>query len=226
MPKVHPNAAAAAESPTAEASCDGRARAAEATALTVWRKSLLFNGNGFTVFDSKGNLVFRVDNYSSGSSDEIVLMDAAGKPLLTIRKKRVFMMQKLSLGDQWLVYDREEAVNPRFAVKKHKVLLHSTKALARVTAPCTSGSKSRLVYDVEGSYSRRCCVVYDDRRRQLAEIKKKESAQGIALGLDVFRLIVEPELDAAFAMAMVILLEQMFGSRRSLLGEACVFMRL
>lgn len=135
-------------------------------------------------------------------------------------------MQKLSLGDQWLVYDREEAVNPRFAVKKHKGLLHSTKALARVTAPCTSGSKSRLVYDVEGSYSRRCCVVYDDRRRQLAEIKKKESAQGIALGLDVFRLIVEPELDAAFAMAVVILLEQMFGSRRSLLGEACVFMRL
>ncbi|XP_064939299.1 protein LURP-one-related 8-like [Musa acuminata AAA Group] len=221
MPKVHPNAAAAAaESPTAEASCDGRARAAEATALTVWRKSLLFNGNGFTVFDSKGNLVFRVDNYSSGSSDEIVLMDAAGKPLLTIRKK------KLSLGDHWLVYDGEEAVNPRFAVKKHKGLLHSTKALARVTAPCTSGSKSRLVYDVEGSYSRRCCVVYDDRRRQLAEIKKKESAQGIALGLDVFRLIVEPELDAAFAMAVVILLEQMFGSRRSLLGEACVFMRL
>lgn len=87
MPKVHPNAAAAAESPAAEASCDGRARAAEATALTVWRKSLLFNGNGFTVFDSKGNLVFRVDNYSSGSRDEIVLMDAAGKPLLTIRKK-------------------------------------------------------------------------------------------------------------------------------------------
>ncbi|RWV80422.1 hypothetical protein GW17_00058309 [Ensete ventricosum] len=221
MPKVHPNAAAAAESATAEASCDGRAMA-----LTVWRKSLLFNGNGFTVFDSKGNLVFRVDNYSSGSGDEIVLMDAAGKPLLTIRKKLVFMMQKLSLGDQWLVYDGEEAINPRFAVKKHKGLLHSTKVLARVTAPRTSGSKSRLVYDVEGSYSRRCCVVYDDRRRQLAEIKKKESAQGIALGLDVFHLIVEPELDAAFAMAMVILLEQMFGSSGgSLLREACVFLR-
>ncbi|THU57977.1 hypothetical protein C4D60_Mb03t09270 [Musa balbisiana] len=211
MTKVHPHATAAEEPPRPESPRAGGGRAAgEATVLTVWRKSLLFNGNGFTVFDSKGRLVFRVDNYSSGSRDCIVLMDTAGKPLLTIRRK------KLSLGEHWRIYDGEEAINPRFAVKKkHTGLLHS-KGLARVT-PCASGAESRLAYDAEGSYSRRCCAIYDSRRRQLAEIQKKESAQGISLGLDVFRLVVEPELDAAFAMAMVILLEQMFGSRGSLL---------
>lgn len=57
--------------------------------LTVWKKSLLFNCTGFTVFDAKGNLVFRVDNYVAGNKAEIVLMDAAGKPLLTIRRKVV-----------------------------------------------------------------------------------------------------------------------------------------
>lgn len=58
------------------------------TTLTVWRKSLLFNCSGFTVFDSRGNLVYRVDKYSkSGSQGEIVLMDAAGKPCLTLRRK-------------------------------------------------------------------------------------------------------------------------------------------
>ncbi|KAJ8505825.1 hypothetical protein OPV22_006711 [Ensete ventricosum] len=212
MTKVHPNAAAAAvvaELRRAEFPCAGGARATEAEVLTVWRKSLLFNGNGFTVYDSKGNLVFRVDNYSAGSRDEVVLMDATGRPLLTIRRK------KLSLGDHWLIYNGEEAVNPRFAVKKHGGLLHS-KALARVT-PCGSGAKSCLAYDIEGSYSHRCCAVYDDRRQQLAEIKRKESVHGITLGHDVFRLIVQPGLDASFAMAMVILLEQMFGSRGSLL---------
>ena len=55
--------------------------------LTVWRKSLLFNGHGFTVFDPKGDLLFRVDNYASESRGEIVLMDANGKPLLTIKRK-------------------------------------------------------------------------------------------------------------------------------------------
>lgn len=59
----------------------------DATVLTVWKKSLLLNCNGFTVFDNKGNLVFRVDNYLAGHKGEIVLMDACGKPLLTIRRK-------------------------------------------------------------------------------------------------------------------------------------------
>ena len=56
-------------------------------ALTVWKKSLLFNCYGFTVFDSNGNLVFRVDKYTAEGNAEIVLMDASGTPLLTIRRK-------------------------------------------------------------------------------------------------------------------------------------------
>ena len=55
--------------------------------LLVWKKSLLLNCSGFTVFDSKGELVFRVDNYGTDHREGIVLMDAAGKPLLTMRKK-------------------------------------------------------------------------------------------------------------------------------------------
>ena len=60
----------------------------EAVALTVWKKSLVLNCNGFTVFDGRGNLVFRVDNYvAANKAGEIVLMDAIGKCLLTIRRK-------------------------------------------------------------------------------------------------------------------------------------------
>ncbi|XP_074562964.1 protein LURP-one-related 8-like [Curcuma longa] len=210
MTKVHPNASRAdpirSES---ESSYGGGGKEGKAVVFTVWRKSLLFNGNGFTVFDATGNLVFRVENYSSGSRNEIVLMDAAGKPLLTIRRK------KLSLGDHWLIYNGEESSNPQFAIKKHKSFWLS-KVMARVT-PYTSGAKACLTYDIEGSYSERCCTIYDNNRQKMAEIKRKESAQGIPLGLDVFRLIVELEFDSSLAMAAVILLEQMFGSRGSLL---------
>ena len=89
MAKVHPNAASPAlELPRPAVSCRGGAAGRqEAAVLTVWRKSLLFNCSGFTVFDAKGSLVFRVDNYGSGSKGEVLLMDAAGKPLLTIRRK-------------------------------------------------------------------------------------------------------------------------------------------
>ncbi|MCL7050625.1 hypothetical protein MKW94_029650 [Papaver nudicaule] len=175
--------------------------------LTVWKKSLLFNCNGFTVFDTKGNLVFRVDNYRAGNKTEIFLMDASGKTLLTIRRK------KLSLSDNWMVFDGDSSVNPKFMVKKHVNFLTS-KNLAHVVS-CQSANKE-LMYEIIGSYAQRCVAVYDNRKRLVAEIQRKEAAKGgVSFGGDVFRLIVQPEIDPTVAMSLVIVMEQMFGSRRS-----------
>ncbi|KAH0470447.1 hypothetical protein IEQ34_000170 [Dendrobium chrysotoxum] len=180
--------------------------------LTVWRKSLLFNCNGFTVFDSKGNLIFRVDEYAkSGNKGQIVLMDAVGSPLLTIRRK------KLSLGEHWQIYDGEapSSANPLFSVRKHVKFIQS-KSLAHVI-PCGSppATATGEGFEIEGSYARRCCLVYDEKRRVVAEIRRKEAAGGVAFGLDVFRLVVQPGFDVAVAMAIVILLEEMFGTKSS-----------
>ncbi|KAK9125862.1 hypothetical protein Scep_014708 [Stephania cephalantha] len=177
-----------------------------AEVLTVWNKSLLFNGKGFTVFDSKGNLVFRVDSYASFTkSSDIVLMDATGSP----SSLSVARYQRLGLGDTWGVYEGEETRTTRFVVKKH-VSIMNAKSLAHVT--CSSGADA--AYEIEGSYARRCCAVYDGERRCVAEIKRKEAAVGgVSLGVDVFRLVVQPEIECSVAMALVVLLEQMFGSR-------------
>ncbi|XP_022755945.1 protein LURP-one-related 8-like [Durio zibethinus] len=177
--------------------------------LTVWKKSLLFNCNGFTVFDGNGDLVFRVDNYMEGNKGEILLMDATGKPLLTIRRK------KMSLGDSWLVYEGETLVNPTLSVRKSLNILNN-KCLAHVFAGNTNNRNNNIMYEIEGSYSQRCCAVYDVKRRLVAEIKRKEAVGGVAFGIDVFRLVVQPDnIRADFAMAFVILLDQMFGSSRS-----------
>ena len=63
--------------------------------LTVWkRSSMTFQGtDGFTVFDQHGKLAFRVDNYSRKKGHVkggLVLMDGAGKALLTL-KPQVFI---------------------------------------------------------------------------------------------------------------------------------------
>ncbi|KAF9592624.1 hypothetical protein IFM89_016272 [Coptis chinensis] len=196
MPKVYPNAVA----PQAlKPASDGQVQV-----LTVWKKSLLFNCKGFTVFDAKGNLVFRVDNYLCSNKTEILLMDATGKPLLTIRRK------KLTLADNWVVFDGETEVNPLFTVKKQVNLLNS-RSLAHVSV----GSNNNVLYKIEGSYSQRCCAVYDEKRKVVAEIKRKESVGGVSFGVDVFRLVVQPEMDSTVAMALVILLDQMCGSRWS-----------
>ncbi|KAG6503138.1 protein LURP-one-related 8-like [Zingiber officinale] len=228
MARVHPGARGIelGDSGSVAFSKDGETAQEEAGAvasvLTVWRRSLLLNGNGFTVFDAKGKLVFRVDNYASGSRTEVVLMDGVGEPLLTVRRKRssialplATLTQKLSLGEQWMIYEGEDRANPRFVVKRHLNPLYS-RALARVT-PCASDAKSCQGYKVEGSYAQRRCAILDDERQRVVEMKRKESAKGVSFGLDVFHLIVQPGFDASVAMTIVLLLEQMFGSGASLL---------
>lgn len=46
-------------------------------------------GDGFVVYNSTGEIIFRVDLYGpeSGSNDELVLMDSAGGSLVTLHRK-------------------------------------------------------------------------------------------------------------------------------------------
>ncbi|KAL6905735.1 hypothetical protein ACP4OV_003336 [Aristida adscensionis] len=215
MAKVHPNAVA----PEPAATLVGAAAAAAAAeqeqqpaVLTVWRKSLLFNCEGFTVFDARGDLAFRVDCYGSGRRAEVVLMDVAGTPLLTVRRKR------LSLAEHWVIYDGDAAdpagpSRPLLSVRRHLSLRASAgKALAHVT-PLGAGAGAAEAYVVEGSYGRRACAVRDARGDAVAEVRRKES-----VGDDVFRLVADPRLGAPLAMGLVIVLDEMFrggGGRRA-----------
>lgn len=128
-------------------------------------------------------------------------------------------IQRISLADSWLVFEGETAVNPLFSVKKNVNLLN-TKSLAQVYEhrKALSSKKNNVVYEIEGSYTQRCCAVYDQKRRPVALIKRKEEAvRGVAFGIDVFRLIVQPEeIQPSMAMVLVILLDQMFGSHYSI----------
>ncbi|CAF1700573.1 hypothetical protein F2Q70_00008583 [Brassica cretica] len=194
MTKVHPKFPNTYE----ESLCDSKA----AVVLTVWRKSLLFNCDGFTVYNSNGNLVFRVDNYMNSPKDNIVLMDASGLPLLSIRRK------KLSLGDCWAVYDGETQRDPIFTAKKNVSILTNKRSLAWVSA------KKTILYEVEGSYGQKSCKIVDVRnKKKTAEIKRKDAmVGGGSFGKDVFKLIVESDMEPRVAMALTIILDQMFRS--------------
>ena len=156
MAKVHPNAA----DPERRQPPHQEDPEEPPTVLTVWRKSLLFNCHGFTVFDANGDLAFRVDCYATASSRraEVVLMDAAGKPLLTVRRRK-----RLSLTQHcWVIYDGDgTTARPLLSVRRHASLRSSSKTLAHVT-PLGSAA-AEYSYVVEGSYGRRACAVRDAR---------------------------------------------------------------
>ncbi|XP_055819522.1 protein LURP-one-related 17-like isoform X2 [Solanum dulcamara] len=186
--------------------------------LTVWRKSLIFSCKGFTVIGSDGNLVYRVDNYS-GRRDQTILMDGSGKPILTICRHK-----KLRIVDNnWFIYEGEVLGDhdhkttslrkkPIFCVKKPmKILQSNINVLAHVYYHGTSSDKT-YSYIIEGSYANRTCKVLDAKSRNVvAEIRKKQAVTGgVTFGLEVFVLVVMPGFDSGFAMAMVLLLDQMF----------------
>ena len=232
MAKVHPNAAAvAAELATPTTTTTTRPAADQETepptVLTVWRKSLLFNCDGFTVYDARGDLAFRVDSYDASGRRraEVVLMDATGTPLLTVRRKRRLGV----LAERWVIYDGDAAADteaersnskPLLSVRRHRRASSKEKALAYVTplVPASSSSGRRTTaeaeasYVVEGSYGLRACAVRDTHGDAVvAEVRRKEAV----VGDDVFRLVAEPRLGATLAMGLVIALDEMFAGGRS-----------
>ncbi|KAK7277049.1 hypothetical protein RIF29_18198 [Crotalaria pallida] len=228
MTKVYPNYAAAATTTTTSAKKEREASTTidhdTVAVLTVWKKSLLLNCKGFTVFDAHGNLVYRVDNYMAQHKDHILLMDAQGTPLLTIRHRK-----RLSLGDNWLVYEGEEVTSSKPICTVRKQLNKCTLAQVLMTSisPENENEKNKkkekeVAYMIQGSYSKRSCTVYDNKsRRVVAEIKRKEgitvgggggggSSVVASFGADVFRLIVQTEeMDPTLAMAFLIILDHM-----------------
>ncbi|KAL8101866.1 protein LURP-one-related 17 [Apium graveolens] len=184
--------------------------------LTVWRKSLVLSCNGFTVIDSDGDLVYRVDNYS-GHPSEVILMDGCGNIKFTLCRRK----KKLRLVDNWLIYqegdnDNSSAISekhPSFVARKqiNHMLQQNANVLAHVYAE-TSSNKG-LAYVIEGSYAHRSCKIYEKSRKVVAEIKRKEASmggEGVSFGLDVFVLVIRPGFDQGMAMAIVLLLDQMF----------------
>lgn len=68
---------------TADASCSPY-MTQKREAFTVWMKSLFMQGNGCAVFNQKGKIVYRIDNYEKKDSRKVFLMDLRGKVLFTL----------------------------------------------------------------------------------------------------------------------------------------------
>ncbi|XP_021609730.2 protein LURP-one-related 5 [Manihot esculenta] len=171
--------------------------------LTVLKTSLFFANDGFTVYDCKGQLVFRVDSYGPDTRDigEVVLMDAHGRCLLTVRKKRP------SLHQRWEGYlgERTEGQKPVFSVRRSSIIRRCSVAVEVYRNP---GEE----YQIEGSFASRCCTILNAEKESVAEIRRKvDVSTNVVLGKDVFSLCLKPGFDGAFAMGLVLVLDQING---------------
>ncbi|GMN50006.1 hypothetical protein TIFTF001_019167 [Ficus carica] len=175
----------------------------EETHLTVSKTSLFFAGDGFTVYDSKGELVLRVDSYGPDirERDELVLMDPHGRCLLTVRRKRP------SLHQRWegFLGERTDGQKPIFSVKRSSII-------GRSGVTVEVYGKQGEEYQIEGSFAQRCCTIFNAGKESVAEIRRKvDASTNVVLGKDVFSLCLQPGFDGAFAMGLVLVLDQING---------------
>ncbi|KAH6777946.1 LURP-one-like protein [Perilla frutescens var. frutescens] len=170
--------------------------------LTITRKLMTLKDGTFGVTDVNGNIMFQIKGKVFSLHDRRVLLDAAGIPIITFQQKL------LSAHRRWQVF-RGESTDSKdliFSVKKSSMLQLKTKLEVFMAA----NTKENLCdFRIEGSWFERSCVIYvGDTNNIIAQMHRKHSAQSILLGKDTFWVTVYPNVDHAFIVALVVILEE------------------
>ncbi|XP_061356789.1 protein LURP-one-related 11-like [Gastrolobium bilobum] len=169
--------------------------------FTLWMKSLVLNGKGCTVFDSDGQLVYRVDNYNCKCIDEVHLMDQKGNTLYTILRKQY------SLSRFWEGYrspgtrNQKRERGPSFRVYKtcriaRRISTYKVKLGADKSQPYS--------HKIESSTGKSACKISDQFGILVAELRRKKSSCGVDFGDDVLTMVVEPNTDLSLIMGLVV----------------------
>ncbi|GFP79510.1 protein lurp-one-related 11 [Phtheirospermum japonicum] len=166
----------------------------------MWMKSLVFHGNGCTIFNSKGELVYRVDNYQQRCSRKAFLMDSIGNVLFSINRKKLRIFGCWE-GFKWNGYSKVEKERSFFKVKRNYTFF-SKDICCRVTLKkCDKNTENW--YKIVGLEGKSALRIIDFSGQLLAEAVQKQSSSGVCLGEDVLSLMVEPKADQSLIMALV-----------------------
>jgi hypothetical protein len=192
----------------------------EERVLTVRKTSHFSPGDGFAAYDHRtGGLSFRADTYGRGhgggaaSAGELALLGPAGEPLLTVRRRRPSLHQRWE-GFLGARADGQKAI---FSARRPSILGGAAAgAVIELLPPAPAAAP--VLLRVDGSFPRRCCRVVlapraeGEKAKVVAEIGRKvDKGARVVMGRDVFVLRVSPGFDAAFAMGIVLVLDQIVG---------------
>ncbi|KAJ8769479.1 hypothetical protein K2173_002969 [Erythroxylum novogranatense] len=166
--------------------------------LTVNKKVKKLSDAHFDVTDSYGNVLIQVQGGVWNFTVKRILRDPAGFPLLTLRGKA------LSLWHKWKAYDGESCGENSmlFTVRQsHPV------QFKKVLNVFLGNNEKVPDFQVSGSYTSLSFKVFQDRRL-LAEVKHNFTWESFCKGKESYRIKVYPEVDYAFIVALLVILDE------------------
>ncbi|XP_050228656.1 protein LURP-one-related 11-like [Mercurialis annua] len=196
MSKVHPLVSSDRNesSSSSSACCSSSMADSKKETFTIWMKSLVMQANGCTVYNENGEIVFRVDNYDKKGSSEVYLMDLQGRVLFTIRKQLLFRQWKGYKNDADGLKSKSQ--KPFFQIRKISRILKGN-LIYKI-------SQDGCYYKLEASAGKSAFKITNcSNGVVIAKATRKQTSTGIVLGDDVLTLMVEPNVDHSFVMALV-----------------------
>ncbi|XP_031267543.1 LOW QUALITY PROTEIN: protein LURP-one-related 15-like, partial [Pistacia vera] len=162
------------------------------------------DGN-FVVTDTNSNILFKVKGVLlTFIHQRRVLLDGAGNPIATLRQK------VMTAHYRWQVFKGEstEAEDLLFSAKTSSILQLKTK----LDVFLGSNTKEEVCdFKVKGSWLDRSCVIYaGDSDTIIAQMHKKHTAESVLIGKekDNFMVTVYPNIDYAFIVALIVILDE------------------
>ncbi|KAK7390257.1 hypothetical protein VNO78_25556 [Psophocarpus tetragonolobus] len=175
--------------------------------LAIVRKVLTL-ADTFTITDVNGKMVFNLKASLVTLRHHRVLLDAAGEPIVTIHRKTT------TTHDRWQVF-RGESMEQKdliFSVKRSFLFQLKTK----LDVFLANNTKEEVCdFKVKGSWFERSCVVFAGESLTIvAQMHKKHTAQSIAFDKDNFVVTVYPNIDYAFIVALILILDEINQDKR------------
>ncbi|GFY83846.1 LURP-one-like protein [Actinidia rufa] len=169
--------------------------------LTIVKKVLTITNGNFAVTDANGNPMFESKGSLFTLHDKRIIYDMAGYPIVTLRQKI------LSAHKRWQVFrgDSSDSKDILFSAKKSSLIQLKTNLDVFLAA---NTDEEACDFKVKGSWFQKSCTIYlGDSSTVLAQMHKKHTVQSMLLGKDTFAVTVYPNVDSAFIVALVMILE-------------------
>ncbi|PKU74468.1 protein LURP-one-related 15 [Dendrobium catenatum] len=170
--------------------------------LTVTEKAISLTDGDYVVTDVNGNILFKVKGKFLSLRDRRILLDAAGNPLLSMQQKMISMHRR------WQVYkgDSSNSADLLFSVKKSSLLQFKTGLDVFVAS---NTAESQCDFKVKGSFHERSCLIYlGDSTNVIARMHREYTVKNIVLGKDAFGITIYPNVDYAFVVALIVILDE------------------
>ncbi|XP_050228502.1 protein LURP-one-related 15-like isoform X2 [Mercurialis annua] len=156
--------------------------------------------------DVNGTVIFTVDKIlPTFVHQRKLILDPVGNTILTLRKKAVTAI------DTWQVFrgESEELEDLIFTAKRHSLMDINTQLDVFL-----ANNKNEQICDfkIKGTFLEESCDIYagdKDSAPIIAKMQKRPSAEILFFGKTNFMVRVNPNVDHAFIVALVVILDEM-----------------